>query len=133
MRVRSLAFRTDLALLQLGGTVVEDCGDHLLVRTPDNPTFWWGNFLLLASAPSDVDAARGWLDAFESEFPDARHRTFGVDGTSGSADDLAPFAELGMSTEWSSVMTAIGQVTPWSSSTPRWARRWSGPISAAPR
>jgi ribosomal protein S18 acetylase RimI-like enzyme len=106
MDIASLAFRTDLAMLEHSGSTVEDRGTHLVVRTPDNPTFWWGNFLLLASPPRDVDQARDWLAAFESELPDARHRTFGVDGTSGSADDLAPFAELGMSTEWSSVMTA---------------------------
>jgi ribosomal protein S18 acetylase RimI-like enzyme len=106
MDIASLAFRTDLAMLEHSGSTVEDRGTHLVVRTPDNPTYWWGNFFLLASAPRDATEARGWLEAFESEFPGARHRTFGVDGTSGTADDLAPFAALGMSTEWSSVMTA---------------------------
>jgi ribosomal protein S18 acetylase RimI-like enzyme len=106
MDIASLAFRTDLAMLEHSGSVVEDHGTHLVVRTPDNPTFWWGNFLLLEAAPRDVEEAREWLATFESEFPRTRHRAFGVDGTSGSADDLAPFAELGMSTDCSSVMTA---------------------------
>ena len=106
MNIASLAFRTDLAMLEHSGSVVEDRGTHLVVRTPDNPTFWWGNFLLLPAAPADVDGARAWLAEFEREFPQARHRTFGVDGRDGDAGRLAPFAELGMSTEWSSVMTA---------------------------
>ena len=106
MDIASLAFRTDLAMLEHSGSTVEDRGTHLVVRTPDNPTYWWGNFLLLASAPHDEDDAQRWLDTFESLFPDARHRTFGVDGTAGTADDLAPFAALGLDTEWSSVMTA---------------------------
>lgn len=106
MDIASLAFRTDLAMLEHSGSVVEDRGSHLVVRTPDNPTFWWGNFLLLSTPPADVEEARGWWEAFEREFPQATHRTFGVDGRDGSAEDLAPFAELGMSTEWSSVMTA---------------------------
>jgi ribosomal protein S18 acetylase RimI-like enzyme len=106
MDIASLAFRTDLAMLEHSGSTVEDRDTHLVVRTADNPTYWWGNFLLLGTAPRDADDAREWLKAFESEFPEARHRTFGVDGSSGSQDDLAPFAEVGMSTEWSSVMTA---------------------------
>ncbi len=106
MNIASLAFRTDLAMLEHSGSTVEDLGTHLVVRTADNPTFWWGNFLLLATAPADADEARSWLETFESEFPESRHRTFGVDGQAGTAEDLAPFAEVGMDTEWSSVMTA---------------------------
>ena len=106
MEIASLAFRTDLAMLEHSGSSVEDHGTHLVVRTPDNPTYWWGNFLLLAAAPGDVEEARSWIDTFRLDLPEARHRTFGVDGTDGTATDLAPFAELGFDTEWSSVMTA---------------------------
>jgi ribosomal protein S18 acetylase RimI-like enzyme len=106
MDIASLAFRTDLAMLEHSGSVVEDHDTHLVVRTPDNPTYWWGNFLLLGTAPRDVEEARGWLTEFESAFPEARHRTFGIDGRSGTAEDLVPFTELGLSGEWSSVMTA---------------------------
>ncbi len=106
MDIGSLAFRTDLAMLEHSGSLVEDLGDHLVVRTPDNPTYWWGNFLLLPGPPGDPDRARAWLEVFEAEFPGARHRAFGVDGTAGGRDDLAPFAEIGMDLEASSVMTA---------------------------
>ncbi|HEX3297814.1 MAG TPA: GNAT family N-acetyltransferase [Nocardioides sp.] len=106
MDIASLAFRTDLAMLEHSGSVVEDQGSHLVVRTPDNPTYWWGNFLLLPAPPVDLEDARRWLDAFEREFPAAEHRTFGVDGRAGSADDLAPFAQLGMTLDVSTVMTA---------------------------
>ena len=57
MDVVSLADRTDLALLQLGGSEVSDRGDHLVVRTPHNPAYWWGNFLLMAEPPAP--GARG--------------------------------------------------------------------------
>jgi ribosomal protein S18 acetylase RimI-like enzyme len=106
MVINGLGWRTDLALLAVSGSEIDDRGTHLVVRTPLNPTFWWGNFLLLPAAPADAEAARGWLAAFEAEFPDARHRTFGVDGTEGRVADLAAFAELGMSVEGSTVMTA---------------------------
>ncbi|MEO6512842.1 MAG: GNAT family N-acetyltransferase [Nocardioides sp.] len=106
MEIRGLGYRTDVALLELSGAEVEDRGDHLVVRTPDNPTFWWGNFLLLAEPPMDEAGARQWLDAFVTTFPDARHRTFGIDGTTGSADQTAPFVALDLDAEMSTVMTA---------------------------
>jgi ribosomal protein S18 acetylase RimI-like enzyme len=106
MDIASLAFRTDLAMLEHSGSVVEDRGTHLVVRTPDNPTYWWGNFLLLATAPADVDEATAWLATFESELPTARHRTFGIDGQDGGRDDLAPFTTLGLEPDVSTVMTA---------------------------
>ena len=43
----------------------------------------------------------------QREFPEARHRTFGIDGTEGNIDDLAPFTALGLEAEASSVMTAV--------------------------
>jgi ribosomal protein S18 acetylase RimI-like enzyme len=106
MDIASLAYRTDLAMLERSGSEITDRGTHLVVRTPDNPTFWWGNFLLLTTAPSDEAEAREWLKTFEREFPEARHRTFGVDGTDGTLADLAGFADLGMETDASTVMTA---------------------------
>jgi ribosomal protein S18 acetylase RimI-like enzyme len=112
MEIASLAYRTDLAMLEHSGSTVEDRGDYLVVRTPDNPTFWWGNHLLLPQGPRDDAEARGWVETFEREFPEARHRTFGVDGTTGDASDVAPFGALGMEVEVSSVLTATSTHPP---------------------
>src|SRR4051812_44031226 len=106
MEILSLATHTDLALLERSGSVVTDHGTHIVVRTADNPTFWWGNFLLLPTPPATTDEAQGWLATFEREFPEARHRTFGVDVRTGSVDDLRAFTEVGLEVEVSSVMTA---------------------------
>jgi RimJ/RimL family protein N-acetyltransferase len=106
MEITSLAYRTDLAMLEHSGSTIEDHGAYVVVRTPDNPTFWWGNHLLLPEGAVDEVRARGWVTTFEREFPEARHRTFGVDGTSGELADVAAFAALGMETEVLSVMTA---------------------------
>ena len=106
MEISSLAHRTDLAMLERSGSRITDRGSHLVVRTPDNPTFWWGNFLLLPDPPADEPAAREWLLEFEGEFPEARHRTFGIDGSDGTVADLAPFSALGLEVEASTVMTA---------------------------
>jgi ribosomal protein S18 acetylase RimI-like enzyme len=111
MDVVSLGFRTDLALLRLGGSVVEEYGDHLVVRTPHNPDFWWGNFLLLQAAPSQADAQR-WLDRFAAALPAAQHMTFGVDGASGSTADYGWFAERGFDVDFAAVMTATAVQPP---------------------
>jgi RimJ/RimL family protein N-acetyltransferase len=81
MEPRSLGWRTDLIFARFDGEV-EARGDHLVIRTPRNPTYWWGNFLLFDHAPKPGDAAR-WLARFEAEIaarqPESRHVTFGVD------------------------------------------------------
>ena len=106
MDIKGLGWRTDLALLEISGSVLEDRGDHVVVTTPDNPTFYWGNFVLLAGPPVDAADARQWIGVFEAAHPAARHRTFGIDGTSGTAADASSFADLGLDVEVSSVMTA---------------------------
>ena len=78
MRVTSLGFRTDVALRVLEGAEVTDRGDYLVVRSPGNPDFWWGNFLLLAAWPGPGTGDR-WLARFAAEFPLARHVALGVD------------------------------------------------------
>jgi ribosomal protein S18 acetylase RimI-like enzyme len=103
--IRSLAFRTELALLQFGSTTVEDRGDHLLVLTPDNPGFWWGNFLLLPDIPSP-DEVEPWVQRHGAEIPEAEHVALGFDVTTESRADLAVFAACGMEVDFSSVMTA---------------------------
>jgi ribosomal protein S18 acetylase RimI-like enzyme len=105
MHVTSLGLRTDLALLQLGGSTVEDRGDHLVVRSPHNPGHWWGNFLVLAGPPP-ADRVDRWLERFADEFPDAAHIAIAFDGVDGSRDDVSAFVERGLRIEADAVMTA---------------------------
>jgi len=112
MEIASLGWRTDLAMLEHSGSIVTDRGDHLAVRTPDNPRFWWGNFLLLAEPPRSEEEARHWLDAFAAEHPTARHVAIGVDGVHGDATDLAALEGLGLESDVGSVMTATSVHAP---------------------
>jgi RimJ/RimL family protein N-acetyltransferase len=105
MDVRSLAFRTDLALLELGGSVIEDRGSHLVVRTPDNPAFYWGNFYLL-SVPPRTEEVEALVAAYDRDFPDSPHRAFGVDGVEDQSEALAPLVAAGPELDAASVMTA---------------------------
>jgi ribosomal protein S18 acetylase RimI-like enzyme len=101
----SLGYRTDLALLQLGGSEVEDRGDHLVIRSPHNPTFWWGNYLLLSGVPAEPDTDR-WLDRFRAEFPAADHVALGFDAPDGRVEQLSAFAERGIKCIAGTVMQA---------------------------
>jgi ribosomal protein S18 acetylase RimI-like enzyme len=103
--VLSLGFRTDLALLQLGGTHLEDRGDHVVVRSSHNPNHWWGNFLLLAQVPTPEQSGL-WLERFAETFPAAAHVALGFDGTDGSTSDLGWFTAHGFAAEAQTVMTA---------------------------
>ena len=105
MQVASLGSRTDLALLALDGSETVDRGDCIVVRTPRNPYYWWGNFLLLAGPPKPEDC-QGWLARFAAEFPDAGHLALGIEGPGCTAADAGWFAEHGCDVDLATVMTA---------------------------
>jgi GNAT superfamily N-acetyltransferase len=105
MEVLSRAWRTDLALLEGSGSTVEHHGTYVAVRTPANPGYRWGNFLLLRRAPMGRQLDR-WLGVFADTFPDATHRTFGVDDPTGGKAALKVFADQGFRISESTVLTA---------------------------
>ncbi len=105
MDVQSLAFRTDLAILALAGAELEDQGSRIVVRSPANPSYYWGNFYLLDRPPpaAKVDAL---IAAYDADFPDSDHRAFGVDGIADQRAALAPLAAAGPALDIGTVMTA---------------------------
>ena len=111
MHVTSLGFRTDLALLTSSGSVVEDRGTHLVVRTPDNPSYFWGNFLLLAEAPVP-GGEREVVGAFRTEFPQADHVSIGIDVAELGDDSRAAFEAVGLVVDVATVLTASSLVAP---------------------
>jgi len=105
MDVTSLGFRTDLALLSASGSVVEDRGTHLVVRTPANPTYYWGNFILLAEPPVP-GGEREVVGAFHTEFPEAGHVSIGIDTADLTPVSRAGFEAAGLVVDVASVLTA---------------------------
>jgi ribosomal protein S18 acetylase RimI-like enzyme len=106
--VRSLGYRTDLAVLALEGSQVTDRGDHLVIRTPGNPDHWWGNFLLLRDLKPG--SGGGWLARFAAEFPDAQHIALGLDET--DTGTVEPGELDGMTMERNAVMTTTSVHAP---------------------
>ena len=111
MAVVSLGYRTDLMLLGLQGSVIERQAGYQVIRTPANPTFHWGNFLLLGRPPAP-GMVSSWMSTFAREFPGAKHVAIGVDGTGGGAGDEAELAAAGLEPDRSTVLTAAGTTPP---------------------
>src|SRR5262245_21340587 len=88
-------------VLRLGGSELVDRVHHVVVRTPANPHFWWGNFILF-DRPGDV-ADR--LALFAAEFPDSRHVAWGIDSIDGSAGDEEALTGAGFTIGRDTVMT----------------------------
>jgi len=94
-RIRSLGCITDVMLIGWDG-IVDDIDGAIRARSPSNPDFFFGNFLLFRDAPSAGDATR-WIARFEAAFADdprIRHvclRWDRPDGAHGATDELVKF------------------------------------------
>src|SRR3954449_11574702 len=98
-------------LRRLAGASVTDRGDYLVVETPKNPSFYWGNFLLLAEPPPHGTAGR-WLEVFSAELPSAQHAAIAIDGTDGETGDITELLAAGLELERSVVLTAERLASP---------------------
>jgi GNAT superfamily N-acetyltransferase len=102
MRELPPGWATDLAVLELTGSTVEDRDDHLLVRTPANPTYHWGNCLFVTDDSAVEDAGR-WTAAFEAAFPDASWIAIGLIRMPA---DVSAWDARGIAVELDDVLTA---------------------------
>jgi GNAT superfamily N-acetyltransferase len=105
--IRSLGFQTDLMLRSLEGQVLER-DDYIVVRTPKNPTFRWGNFVIFRQAPRHGDFAT-WHEVFTHEIgqpPEVPHVLFGWDDPEGTQGEIEAFLAAGFRFDAFTVMTA---------------------------
>lgn len=96
MRVRSLGYRTDLKFPAFEGQIV-DRSEYMVIRTPANPGYYWGNYLLFENPPAGGDFQR-WRDLFIREIggpPQFEHQAFGWDSPEGEEGLIQPFLEAG--------------------------------------
>lgn len=83
MRLADLrpGWATDFILHRFDAEVTER-DDCLVVRTPANPTYYWGNCLVLPRLPADDELAH-WRARFDAEItqrqPASRHVAIGID------------------------------------------------------
>jgi len=91
------AWRTDFILHRFDAELIER-DDCLVVRTPANPNFYWGNFLALPHTPADGDLAH-WLGRFNGEVaagrPEVRHVAFAFNSDAPPPDALPSWRAAG--------------------------------------
>lgn len=107
MRVKSKAYETDLLLIAESGRVDEH-DSYTVARMPENPSFYWGNFLLMPEAPKTGDCRR-WMTWFQKEFggdSNVRHMSFGWDDPQGNEGALDEFKAEGFKLDRNDVLTA---------------------------
>jgi len=104
--IRSLALTTELALAATRGSTL-DRGDYLVIATPDDPGYAYGNLLVLP-APPQVGEVAYWTRKFEAELskPSIRHVTLWWDGTTGELGAELELTAAGFMLELTMVMTA---------------------------
>lgn len=85
---RSIAFATDLVARRQEGGIVEQADGYRIVRTPANPAFRWGNFLL-ADPGADLSDPERWAAAHRAAFPAAGFAAIGVDDADPALDEDA--------------------------------------------
>jgi GNAT superfamily N-acetyltransferase len=98
---------TELALAASRGRIV-DRGDYLVVSTPTDPGYYYGNLLVLP-APPQVGEVAYWSRRFTEELgenPAIRHVTLWWDGTTGDLGAADELRAAGFITEVSQVMRA---------------------------
>lgn len=104
MIVRSLALATELGLAAMRGTIT-DRDDYLVVATPDQPHYHYGNLLVLR-APPQLGEVGFWSRRFADELPQCHHTTLWWDGTTGDAGARDELLAHGFAIEQAQVMTA---------------------------
>lgn len=104
--IRSLAYRTDLAILSFQGRLSKR-DDYIVAESPGNPGYFWGNLLLMNKPPENGDYEK-WTRLFQHEFQHqalVKHMTFGWDAPDAKEGEIQPFLDGGFEVERSIVLT----------------------------
>lgn len=111
MKLNSLLLKTSLIFARNESEIVER-ESYVAIKTPTNPGFHWGNFLIFKKAPigHDIDT---WKMLFKKEFPyydQIRHYVFAWDEPSPPADE--EYLAHGMELEKSITLMATELIRP---------------------
>lgn len=113
MNQTSIGYQTDIMLASFDGEVI-DRPHHIVIRTPANPTFWWGNFILFDSPPSESDTDK-WEMIFAAEFedlPGIKHINLAWLSAGGATGIVSPFLRRGYTLTHSLFFAIRGKTLP---------------------
>lgn len=103
MKINSLGFLTNLIFSRFSGTVT-DKGSYTVIKTPSNPGYHWGNYIIFDRPPREGDLQQ-WLQIFDSEFDNSRvsqHYLFAWENIKGEYQE---FLNAGFEADAASVLT----------------------------
>jgi hypothetical protein len=106
MNIKSLGRQTDLIFARFAGSVV-DRGNYVLIQTPSNPGYHWGNFLIFDHAPRRGDL-KLWKELFDREFTyyqSPHHYVFTWDTPESDRGDIEEFLEAGFEFDTATVLS----------------------------
>ncbi len=106
MKISSLGYRTDLIFPKFDGQII-DRGSYLVILTPSNPTYYWGNFLLFPNPPGQNNF-NTWKKIFAKEIgspPHVQHMAFAWDSIDGQTGEVKPFLDDGFNLNQLVVLT----------------------------
>lgn len=106
MEIKSLGFKSELIFLEFDGEVV-DRGAFVVVKTPTNPGYYWGNLLIFGRPPIKGDF-RKWTALFDSEFsgPETKHKTLAWDSPTNEVGDISEFLSANYRLDSTAVLSA---------------------------
>jgi GNAT superfamily N-acetyltransferase len=100
------AWATDIEVLRLSGAVIDAHPDHVVITSPRNPGYHWGNFVLVTDPDAADDAAR-WVSVFDEHCPGAGHISIGLP----REPDPAGYRAAGLTVEAELVLDTGAPVT----------------------
>ena len=95
MKIKSLGLRTDIMFFKFQNNVIEK-QDYIVITTPENPTFFWGNMLIYPKK-LNVDCFERWNKDFKKEFhhiKEIEHITFAWE-EAGDIQEIKKFIDNG--------------------------------------
>jgi len=113
MKLTLLGYRTDLIFHTFEGEVT-DRERYLVIRTPSNPSYRWGNFLIFDAPPQPGEYAT-WTQLFAREVgtpPRITHKLFAWDTVDSENGDVGDFLRAGFELGEEVVMAATTLKTP---------------------
>ncbi len=103
MKIHSLGFLTNLIFSRFSGSV-EDKGSYTVIKTPSNPGYHWGNYIIFDRPPRAGDA-KEWKKIFDKEFDyykEPHHYVFAWENHKGEVQE---FLDAGFESDTASVLT----------------------------
>jgi ribosomal protein S18 acetylase RimI-like enzyme len=98
---------TEMIFHRFSGEII-DRGTHIIVRTPSNQGFFFGNLALFFEAPKPGSLSK-WREIFRKEFhdlPNVKHVTFLWDSPKEGVGDVSELQAAGFKIDFSLVLTA---------------------------